>query len=95
MIEIDTVNLNGKAFQFFRMGLGNAPLLILKGEHGYAMCGYLNLDAAEKLGDTAVRITGIKTLDDMLNGKIVEVTSAASALGIKKGDVLKDVLSKL
>ncbi len=95
MIEIDDVQVEGKAFQFIRTVLGNAPLLILKGKSGYAMCGYLNIESAEKLGDCAVRVTGIKTLEDFLNAKVSEVTTAAKIKGIEKGQQVKDILKFL
>jgi len=31
------------------------PLLVIKAEKGFLMCGYLNVNAAETLGDTAIR----------------------------------------
>ncbi|MGC8608503.1 MAG: YunC family protein [Thermoplasmata archaeon] len=95
MIEIDDVQVEGKTFQFIRTELGNAPLLILKGKNGYAMCGYLNIESAEKLGDSAVRVTGVKTLDDLLNAKISDVTSSAQKRGIGKGQVVRDILDRL
>ena len=31
------------------------PLLVIKAEKGFLMCGYLNVNAAETLGDTAAK----------------------------------------
>ena len=41
-----------------RVELYKAPLLLIKGKKGFLMCGYLNIKAAEKLGDAAARVTG-------------------------------------
>ena len=95
MIEIDSYEKNGKVFQFMKMPMQKAPLLVLKGEKGYAMCGYLNLEAAEKLGDMAVRVTGVNTLGDMLAGKVAGVTSRAREAGISTGDTVENILEKL
>ncbi|MHB8359692.1 MAG: YunC family protein [Thermoplasmataceae archaeon] len=95
MIEIDSYEKNGKVFQFMKMPMQKAPLLVLKGEKGYAMCGYLNLEAAEKLGDMAVRVTGVNTLGDMLAGKVAGVTSSARDAGINTGDTVENILEKL
>ena len=95
MLEIDTYQQDGKVFQFMKMPMQKAPLLVLKGERGYVMCGYLNLEAAEKLGDVAVRVTGVNTLEDVLSKEVSGVTSRAKEEGIKSGDKVKDILGKL
>lgn len=95
MLEIDTYQQDGKVFQFMKMPMQKAPLLVLKGEKGYVMCGYLNLEAAEKLGDVAVRVTGVNTLEDVLSKEVAGVTTGAKAAGINPGDKVKDVLGKL
>jgi len=95
MIEIDTYEKDGKAFQFMKMPMQKAPLLVLKGEKGYVMCGYLNLEAAEKLGDMAVRVTGVNTLNDMLSREVAGVTPKAREAGINIGDRVESILGKL
>lgn len=95
MLEIDTYQQDGKVFQFMKMPMQKAALLVLKGEKGYIMCGYLNLEAAEKLGDAAVRVTGVNTLEDVLSKEVAGVTSRAKEMGINPGDKVKDILGKL
>lgn len=65
--------------------LYTAPLLLIKGKKGFLMCGYLNIKAAEKLGDAAARVTGVGTFEEMLKAEVVEVTEKARGLGIKEG----------
>jgi uncharacterized protein YunC (DUF1805 family) len=48
------------------------------------MCGYLNLDAAEKFGDAAVLVGGAD-FDAVLKNPIKGMTSAAKALGVRDG----------
>ncbi|WP_393970952.1 DUF1805 domain-containing protein [Oxyplasma meridianum] len=95
MLEIDTYQQDGKVFQFVKVPMQKAPLLLLKGDRGYVMCGYLNLEAAEKLGDIAVRVTGVNTLEDLLGKEIAGVTTRAREAGINTGDRVKDILEKL
>ncbi|KAA8922854.1 YunC family protein [Thermoplasma sp.] len=95
MMQIDSVEIGGKVYQFFKSDLGNAPLLFLKGSRGYAMCGYLNIETANKIGDIAVRVTGVKTLEDMLSAKVADASQEAQKIGIKPGDELKNVIEKL
>jgi uncharacterized protein YunC (DUF1805 family) len=55
------------------------------GEKGFVMCGFLNVESAEKLGVTAAVVSGVKTFDDVLNGQVKAVTSKAKNLGIEVG----------
>jgi len=59
------------------------------------MCGYLNMETAEKLGDAACMVRGVKTVDDLLNAKIVEMTSKAKQFGIEMGMTGRETLEKL
>lgn len=78
-----------------RMPGEGANLLVLRADRGYVMCGYLNLEVAEKVGDTAVLVRGVKTIEDVLAAKVVDATSRAKALGIAAGQPVTDALSLL
>jgi uncharacterized protein YunC (DUF1805 family) len=75
--------------------LGKAPLLIIQAKKGYVMCGYLNMNAANKMGDIAGKVTGVKTFDDMLNADVVEVSDNAKLAGLSQGMNVKDFLNAL
>ncbi len=77
----------------YSIDLGNAPLLLIQAKKGYVMCGYLNMNTANKLGDIAGRVTGVKTFDDMLNAKVVEVSEHAKQTGLNQGMSGKDFLN--
>ena len=49
------------------------------------MCGFLNIDVAEKVNVTAAMVSGVKTFDDILAAEIKAVTSKAQTKGIKIG----------
>jgi len=72
--------------------LGTKNLILLKGRRGYVMCGYLNMKAAEKFKDVAVKITGVKSMQDALKTTVHSCTSAARRLGIRKDQPIKEVL---
>ncbi|CEG11786.1 conserved hypothetical protein [groundwater metagenome] len=78
-----------------KIDMGNANLLLIKADKGFIMCGYLDMETAEKLKDAACIVKGVKNFDDMLNGKIVKVTTNARELGIKEGMSGKDALKIL
>lgn len=67
-------------------------LIVLRGDKGYIMCGYLNLKAANKFKDAAVKITGVTTIHEALDAKVHSCTYSAKKLGINKGQSIKDVL---
>ena len=86
MISVTTLRVDGKSFMGLRTDLPDSPpLLLIIGEKGFVMCGFLNVESAEKLGVTAAVVSGIKTFDDVLNGQVKAVTSKAKNLGIEVG----------
>ncbi len=97
MFEIEKIEIDGKFFQAMKSTLPeNAPpLLLIKGAKGYVMCGYLNIEAAEKFGSAAAIVSGVKTFDDVLNASIQAATTKAKQLGLEPGKVVKDVIAAL
>ena len=86
MISVTTLRVDGKSFIGLRTDLPDSPpLLLIMGEKGFVMCGFLNVESAEKLGVIAAVVSGVKTFDDVLNGQVKAVTSKAKNLGIEVG----------
>ena len=90
IIELENDDVIG-----YRIDLDNAPLILIKARKGYVMCGYLNMDVANKLGDIVGKVTGVKTFDDILDGTIIEVSENARKKGLKIGMKGKEFLNKL
>lgn len=59
------------------------------------MCGYLNVNAAETLGDVAAKVKGVQSFEDVLKASIVEVTEKARELGIEPGMTGREALEKM
>ena len=96
MFEIDKFEIDGKSFQGVKSTMpGGPPLLLIKGEKGLVMCGYLNPDAAERVGLAAAIVSGVNSFDDVLNAEVKFATSKAKELGVEPGKVVKEVISKL
>ncbi len=74
------------------MKLLEKKLIVMRGNKGYIMCGYLNLKAAEKFGDAAIKITGVSTISEALHSSVSACTSGARKLGVFKGQAVKDCL---
>ena len=79
----------------YSINIGRAPLLIIKAKKGFVMCGYLNMNAANILGDIAGRVTGVKDFDDVLNADIIEISENAKKIGLKIGMNGRDFLNEL
>jgi len=61
------------------------PLLLVVAEKGFVMCGFLNIDVAEKLGVAAAVVSGVKSFEDVLDADVKAVTSGAKMLGVEVG----------
>ncbi len=94
-MEIEKIDLGRGSAIGVRILLGKAPLILIKAERGYLMCGYLNLEVAEKLGDAAAVVRGVNTFKEMLSARVEEVTSAAEALGVMRGMRGKEALERM
>lgn len=96
MISIMPVKVDDKTCVGVRVELPDSPpLVMIVAEKGFVMCGFLNVEAAERLAVTAAVVTGVKTFDDILNGQVKAVTSKARSLGIDVGMKGADALKRL
>jgi len=96
MISIMTVKVDGKSCLGLRTDLPDSPpLLLITAEKGFVMCGFLNVESAEKLGVAAAVVSGVKTFDDVLSGQVKAVTSKAKSLGVEVGMKGADALKHL
>ena len=78
MIQVEKI----ENFTGVKIEMRNAPLLLLIAEKGFVMCGYLNIETAEKIGDCACMVRRVKTFEDVLNAEILDATKKAKELGI-------------
>lgn len=93
---IKEIKIKNSVFKGVELELSkDSNLLVITGDKGYIMCGYLNINTAQKRNDVACIVTGVKTIEDVLNSKIVALTSAAQKLGISMGMEVKKVLEIL
>ncbi len=96
MISINPSKIDDKTAIGIKVDLPESPpLLLVIGETGFVMCGFLNMDAAEKLNVTATMVSGVKDFDDVLEAEVKAVTSKAKKKGIKLGMTGKEALKLL
>ncbi|MBC7114997.1 MAG: hypothetical protein PWR09_1073 [Archaeoglobi archaeon] len=73
----------------------NSKLLIIKAEKGIIGCGFISIDAAEKFGEAVAVISGVSSIEEMLEKPVVKVSEKARELGIKEGMSGKEALEKM
>lgn len=94
-IDCQTVTVGDKKLDFFKIDLPKSPLLLLKGEKGFIMCGYLDISVADKVGDSAAKVRGVKDIKDFLEAQITEVTKQGHDLGLRVSMKVRDALPLL
>jgi uncharacterized protein YunC (DUF1805 family) len=96
MISVAPVKVDDKNCLGVKVELPDSPpLLVIIAEKGFVMCGFLNVEAAEKLGVTAAVVSEVKTFEDVLNGTVKAVTSKAKDFGVEAGMKGVDALKRM
>ncbi|MBU1122295.1 MAG: DUF1805 domain-containing protein [Candidatus Omnitrophota bacterium] len=91
MLRSKKIKVGNKYIDAFSIKLSSKNLIVLRGSKGYVCCGYLNLTAAEKFNDVAVKIVKVSTIEEAVGAKVYALSRAAKKLGIHKGQKVKDV----
>lgn len=92
MLDFKKIKVGKKYVQAVLIKLLAKNFILLKGSRGYIMCGYLDLKAAGKFNDAAIKIVGVSTIGEALAAKVHSCSSAARKLGIYKNQPVKEVL---
>jgi len=97
MISVMSVKVNDETCLGVKIELPDSPpLLLVVADKGFVMCGFLDVDVAEKLGVAAAVVSGVKSFEDVLNAEVKAVTSKARDLSVSVGmkgvDALKHMV---
>ncbi|MCL6453598.1 MAG: DUF1805 domain-containing protein [Alicyclobacillus sp.] len=99
MIRVEPLHLDGDTVISIECQLPKTTLLILQTQTGYIMCGALDISLLrEKLqhrGIIAARAVGVRTMDELWNGRIESCTQAAEAIGIGAGMPVQEALRRI
>ena len=94
MINTEDIDVGGKKAQGVVIELPEAPMVLALGSKGYLVCGYMNLEAGEKFGACCAVVHGVRTVQDILDGKVAAVSSKAKALGVSEGMSGRDAIAR-
>lgn len=92
---VEKINIKNGTGLGLIFDMNNAPIIVIKANKGFVMCGYLDINAANKLGDAAAKVKGVNSFEDVLNAEIIEVSLPAKELGIDTGITGKEALEKM
>jgi uncharacterized protein YunC (DUF1805 family) len=97
MIDVTALKVDGKNCLGLRVDLpeSSAPLLLITAQKGFVMCGFLNIEAAERIGVSAATVSGVRTFDDVLSAPVKATTSKAKSLGVQEGMKGADALKHM
>ena len=93
--QTSRVTVEGRELPAYVLALGKANLVLVIAPKGFVMCGYLNIDAAEKMQDAACVVKGVTTAEELLDNMVVQCTEAAVRLGISVGISGREALARM
>lgn len=96
MVSLKPVAVDGVTALAVTVQLPKTTLLAVTTDRGYIMCGaldveLLNTKLAER-GIIAGRALGVRTIEDLLEAPLADVTDAARSLGIEPGMKGRDAI---
>ena len=95
MISVELLEISENKVLAIRIELPGAPLLLMICDKIVIGCGYLSIEAMEKIGNCACVVRGVKNFEDMLNAEIQEITSELEKLGARKGMKVRELLERI
>ncbi len=96
LINVSQVKIGDKICLGIRVELPDSPPLVLVvAEKGFVMCGFLNIEAAERLDVAAAMVSGVKTFEDVLNAEVKAATTKAKRAGVQPGMRGEEALKRM
>lgn len=94
-MQVENIVLENGTAKGLKFELQKAPLILVKADKGFVMCGYLNIEAANKMGDIACKVTGVSNYKELLNAEIIELTENSKKRGIMVGMKAEEALERM
>ncbi len=95
-MKVKEVYLDGIRLIGIEISLPNSPpLILIRGKRSFAMCGFLNVEAADRVGVAAVMSSGVNSVEDLMEAPVRGATSKALEMGAKIGEKVSDSLRRM
>src|SRR5690625_5704479 len=99
MLTLKTISIKNHQFQGIHVKLPNTNLLMIRNEVGYIMCGALDVDLLnEKSSERNIiagRAVGVRTIEDLLDAPLHNITTASKQYGWEEGISGGDAVVKI
>jgi len=96
VVSLVPVEIDGTTFTAVTVQLPKTNLITVSTDKGYIMCGALDIPSLNtRLAERRIiagRAFGVRSVDDLLEAPLVDVTDAARELGIVPGMKGRDAL---
>ncbi|RYM06191.1 DUF1805 domain-containing protein [Sporolactobacillus sp. THM7-7] len=99
MVNLEPIVIDGTTFTGITVKLPKTTLIVVASSKGYIMCGALDVRLLnEKLSDRGIvagKAVGVRTLKELLDAPLAEVTLTAEQYGIREGMSGREALLKM
>ncbi len=97
MIDVTPIKVENDTAMGLKVDLPEspAPLVMIVATRGFVCCGFINMDAAERLGVSAAMVSEVKSFDDVLKAEVKAATTKAQGAGVQVGMKGLDALKRL
>ncbi|MCM8813108.1 MAG: YunC family protein [Candidatus Omnitrophica bacterium] len=94
LLQQKKIVLAGGEAMGYCCALPQAVLVYAVAPRGFIMCGYLDIQTADKFNDAACVVSGVATIDELLARPVVRLTRAAEQRGVTTGMSGREALEK-
>ncbi len=91
----EKIHIDGQEADGYLIPLPSCNLVFITKGNSLLACGAVDAMAMDKFNVPTATISGVATVDDLLNGEVKAVNKAAEALGVAPGLSGRDALAKL
>lgn len=89
----ETLEINGQPAEAHVITLPACNLVFITKGNALLACGAVDVDALDKFGLPAIKVTGVSTPTELLDGEVKAVNQTAAARGAHVGQTGRDALT--
>ena len=94
-IKQGLIEKEGLELKYAEIALKNTTLLLIEGYGSFFMCGALDVSVSNNREVICGKALGVKTIDQLLNAKIVDLSEYAKTKGLESGMLVYEAFKKL
>jgi len=91
----EKIDVGGQEADGYVIPLETCNLVFITKGNSLLACGAVDVMVMDKFNVPTAKVTGVSTVDDLLNGEVKAVNEAAAALGVAAGDNGRTALTKM